>query len=168
MVRVFEVRHDCNMAAGAFWKLRGDTGFDDYYAKLDKQAFTLLANESKLDSDGQPCSHREFKLVMEENPVPRALRPMMPNNLVVDEFAFRVKCKFYHDRWDESHPYSYTTILPVMTDRVLVTGIQWCESITPNTCQLRARVTVTVLMGPVSWGVERSIEAEMRCAQHAA
>mgnify|MGYP006145746489 CR=1 FL=1 len=161
MVRAFEIDNDCEMSAELFWSLRGDTNFDAFYARLDKQWYTLQEEDASEGKDGKIIS-RDFKLVMEDNPVPRPLRPLLPKNLVVKEFAFRVKCKFHTDHFDEAHPYEYTTILPVMTERVLVDGIQWAEPVTATMCRLRARINVTVHLGPLSAALERTIESEMR------
>ena len=101
MVREFTVVMPCNMAADEFWALRSDTGFDDFFAKLDKQTFTCFKNEA-FTKDGQSHIKREFKLSASENPVPKALRGFLPKG--IEDFSLRVNCSFATDVFDEAHP----------------------------------------------------------------
>ena len=162
MPREFTVSVDCAMSAASMWSLRSDTGFDDYFARLDKQVYSLSKNERTKDSDGLCRVDREFALCFDENPLPKYLRALVPKGVDTDT-PFRVVCNFCPDRWDAGHPYEYTTIFPILSDRISVKGKQWLVERSPSACRLCARVTISVVLGPLSWSCEKAIESSMRC-----
>ena len=52
------------------------------------------------------------------------------------------------DRFDEAHPYRYTTEFPVLTDRIKVEGRQWLEPTSATTCTFRAVIQLSILSAP--------------------
>ena len=101
-MREFTISLPCPMAAEEFWALRSDTGFDDYFAALDRQQFQCLKNDVHSGADGHQRIYREFKLCALDNPIPKALRGLLPKG--VDSTSLRVNCSFATERFDEAHP----------------------------------------------------------------
>ena len=64
MVREFSLGLECAMSAADFWALRSDTGFDDFFAKIDKQVFKLIQNDLQHDEKGRPFINRQLKLTL--------------------------------------------------------------------------------------------------------
>ena len=161
MVREFSRGLECAMSAADFWALRSDTGFDDFFAKIDKQVFKLIQNDLQHDEKGRPFINRQLKLTLLENPVPASMRKMFG---VSDEFAFKVKCAFHTELYDEAHPFTYQTFFPVLTDKIEVTGLQWCVPLTESTCTLCAAIRVRVAIPGIGGTVEKAVEKSMRAA----
>jgi hypothetical protein len=156
-MREFEVNLPCELSAADFWALRSDTAFDDFFTRCDGQTYKLLKNEVSATSIG-----REYKLVANENPLPKVLQGALPS---MDELCFRVQCSFHPTKYDASSPYRYTTFFPVLTDRIQVSGEQFCLDTGPCSCELVARVRLNVVCPPpISWTAEKFIETQIRAA----
>ena len=156
-MRELNVKTRCELPAARFWALRSDVGFDEYFTSCEGQGYTLIKNDLQ---DGKIS--REYKLSVQENPIPPALRGILPK---LDEFFFRVVCSFHTELYDRAHPYTYQTFFPVMTDRICVTGKQYCEPLGPNACNLVSCVQIEVKFPPpMSWTAERSMEVQIKDA----
>ena len=162
MVREFSVKLACPLSAEAFWALRSDTGFDEYFAKLDKQDFTLIENDLTEDADGEPYLKRKLKLALHDNPVPASVQRM--TGIASDGFAFRVRSSFHPNKYDEAHPYTYQTIFPVLTEKITVMGLQWCVPLGEEACELHGAIKVSVAMPGLGGTAERAIEKSMKAA----
>ena len=147
------------MAAERFWELRSDVGFDHYFAELDKQLCEVKLIQSPT-IEGHTAMRREMKLTLKENPLPPRLRKMMGKS----EFTFIVRATHGREHFDEAHPYAYSTEFPVFTERISVTGSQWCEPLTPDTCRLHAKIRLTVSIAVIGPAIEKAVEKSMKTA----
>ena len=139
-----------------------DPGFDDFYAQMDRQTYELEQDDECTDENGQRYVDRVVRLCFQESPIPRVLRSLVPREPDRDA-AFRVTSSFHPDMWDEAHPYRYTTHFPApFNERVRVQGLQWCVPTSEETCDIHARLTITVTAGALSGFAERSIEAGLK------
>ena len=154
MPRVIQTGYVCNMAAEDFWALRQDVGFDEHIAAVDKQTAEWLSNEPFVDAEGNGQVRRTTRLAYKENPIPKSVRSMVGDG----EFAFKVTSSMWTHLYDEAHPMSFKTGLPVFSDRISIEGIQWCEPISATQCKLCARVNVSVKVTGLSGQIEKTIE----------
>ena len=57
------------------------------------------------------------------------------------------------------------TFFPVLTDRIHVSGEQYCEPTGPSSCNLISKVKIQVMFPPpISWTAERAMEQQIRAA----
>ena len=104
MVRVVEVSKPCGLSADKFWALRSDTRFDDWFCRRDKQIFDLEKNERSVAADGVASIDRAFRMYMQEDQVPKALKTVVPKD-AANKFYVKVVASFSPDRFDEQRPY---------------------------------------------------------------
>ena len=145
------------MSAERFWALRVDEGFDHYFGELDNQIVDMRQHDETKQRDGTTAVCRSYKLKLKENPVPPRLRNMMGKN----DFAFTVRANFHKEVFDEAHPYSYSTTFPVFTDRISVTGDQWCVPVSENRCVIHAKIRLQVTISVIGPAVEKAVEKSM-------
>jgi len=157
MVREFAVEHECEMSAERFWALRVDEGFDHYFAELDGQICQMQRHDETPTAAGCTAVERAYRLVLKENPVPPRLRSMMGKT----DFAFIVRASFIKEKFDEEHPYVYTTSFPVFTDRISVSGRQWCVPLGPDRCVVHAKIRLQVRVNVVGPAAEKAVEKSM-------
>ena len=137
MPRTIEIDLELDVPPDEFWKLRMDTGFDEYIAECDKQIFTLDSLSHHSDASGEVFFSRTTRLLCQENPVPGPFRRF----LTEPEFAFHVTSKWHHRLWGRDHPMVYSTLVPVFKDRIKIEGKQWLEPTHGGTsCKLCIRV----------------------------
>ena len=159
MPREIVIRSACGMSAANFWSLRSDTGFDDWFCKQDKQIFDLVKNTPFVGANGASSIDRVFHMYMQEEHVPKAIRAMLP---AANKFFVKVIAQFSTHLFDEKHPYTYTAIYPIFTERIHVHGRQWAEPLSDKSCRLHARIQVKVDIALVGGAVERWIEQLVR------
>jgi hypothetical protein len=102
MPRTIVIRTPCGLSAATFWALRSDVGFDDWSCKLDKQIFELEKNDKTDNPDGTVSVDRVFKMYMQEEQIPKALKNMMP---AANNFFVKVVAGFSPHHFDEQHGY---------------------------------------------------------------
>ncbi|KAL1530825.1 hypothetical protein AB1Y20_001721 [Prymnesium parvum] len=155
MPREFKVEHPCEMAAERFWALRVDEGFDHYSAELDNQVLEMQQFDETTENDGRTTVARAYTLKLKENPVPPRLRGLMGGK---GDLAFTVRAHFDKYKFDEAHPYSYSSTFPVFTDRITVTGKQWCVPVSADRCIVHAKIRLQVNNPVVGPAVEKAVE----------
>ena len=160
-MREFEVTYPCDLSAEAFWALRSDSEFDEFFALCDNRIFVLEKLETLPDSSGGHLTKMEVKLVEKKNPIPKVLRGLLPN---LKDFSVRVHSQFNPDKFDEANAFAYETIFPVFNDMVDVLGWQWCEPISPTMCLLKSRVRVAIRLPGAGKLAERAMESTIRKA----
>ena len=153
-MRTLDVSVVCPLAAEEFWSLRMDQGFDKAMASNRGGGFEVLDLEESTDSEGLVVVNRTSLLTYKENPIPAALRGMMGTS---DDFFFKVRTRWFRDRFDASHAMTFTSEPPVMAKRIRVGGTQWVEPISPTECRVKQRTTVSVNV----MGVGRSVEGAL-------
>ena len=163
MPREVVIRTACGISAAHFWSLRSDTGFDDWFCKLDKQTFHLEKNDKTVSEEGVSMIDRAFRMYMQEDQVPKAFKTMLPKDSA-SKFFVKVVCSFSPHHFDEAHPYQYRAIYPVFTERIHVQGKQWVEPVSTTSCWLHARISVRVDLAIVGGTIERWIEGLIRQA----
>jgi len=137
-MREFTVMVPCRLAAADFWSLRSDTGFDEWFAKEDKQTCDIDKNEVTVDAaTGVESVDRNWRLAMQESQMPRALKAMLPSNA---KFYVRMEAQFSPQHFDEAHPYSYKCKYPVFTERIQISGTQWVVPTSANSCMLHGKI----------------------------
>lgn len=98
-MRTVEIRVPCDLSAANFWAMRSDTSFDDWFCKRDGQIFELEKNDRSPDGS----IDRAFKMYMQEDQVPKALKSMLP---AANKFFVKVVAQFSPHYFDEQHPYT--------------------------------------------------------------
>jgi hypothetical protein len=80
-----------------FWGLREDPAWDLYNGEIDKQIFTELEREVKVDPDGFEKVIRTHQMKAKVNPIPKALRGMLGS----DEFKVVIQAEWYRLKYVE-------------------------------------------------------------------
>ena len=161
-MREINLAHACAMPPHTFGALRQTAGFDAYFAELDGQTYRLVS-ETVTTERGVHKVHRVCTLEHTENPVPVGLRALLATLGISDNFPFVIRSSFYVGFQDREHPYSYSTHLPVLTDRIQIRGEQWAEP-RPGGSRLVSLLRVDVQILGLGSRLERAIEAELRSA----
>ena len=118
-MREINISLTCPIPPADFWALRSDLNFDSYYADMDGQVYSLVSNNETV-VNGLTKVQRVAQLLYKENPVPAGLRGVLSTLGLGENFPFILRSSFFREAFDQRHAYTYTTELPVLTDRILI------------------------------------------------
>lgn len=148
--------YTCNLPASKYWSLRVDLEWTHYVAQLDRNTIVVLENAEETDDGGDTLCTRKTLVSGDKNPIPENLRGF----LGCKEFSFTLHERWWKDKFDEAHPYTYTTTPPVMADRIVVSGRAWAEVVSVRTCTLFFEQSVKVKVLGLGDKLAKGIESE--------
>lgn len=146
----------CPLSAQQFWALKKTTHFEKYSAGEEKRHLHV-ESETHTQKGGVEHVTRVTKAEFLENPVPRALRPLVDARLLIPIMTSEWCAELY----GEEHCCTFSVSVPAFAS-FSARGRQWVIEDSPRSCTVFTTAEVRCDMPAIGGVVEHIVSESMR------